>query len=65
MAMPASYNAGIRVGPPRIEGSKGSPAMLNDESGTLRAVAWSEICPWLKLFRCFRVAIRFRLLVSQ
>ena len=37
--------------------------MLNDESGTLRAVAWSEICPWLKLFRCFRVAIRFRLLL--
>ena len=37
--------------------------MLNDDRGTLRAVAWSEICPWLRLLRCFRVAIRFRLLL--
>jgi hypothetical protein len=37
--------------------------MLNDDSGTVRAVAWSEMCPWLRLFRCFRVAIRFRLLL--
>ena len=27
--------------------------------GTLRAVAWSDICPWLRLFRCFRLAIGF------
>ncbi len=37
--------------------------MLNDNGGTLRVVAWSEICPWLSLVRCFRLAIRFRLLV--
>ena len=37
--------------------------MLNDDGGTLRAVAWSEICPWLKLVRCFRLAIRFRLML--
>jgi len=37
--------------------------MLNDDGGTLRAVAWSEICPWLSLVRCFRLAIRFRLLL--
>ena len=27
--------------------------------GALRTVAWSEICPWLRLFRCFRLAIGF------
>ena len=32
--------------------------MLNDDGGTLRAVVWSEIFPWLNLFRCFRLAIR-------
>lgn len=37
--------------------------MFDDDGGTLRAVAWTEICPWLKLFRCFRLAIRFRLLL--
>lgn len=37
--------------------------MLNEDSGTLRTVAWSEVCPWLNLFRCFRLAIRFRLLL--
>src|SRR3990172_1801536 len=37
--------------------------MLDDNGGTLRAVAWSEIFPWLKLLRCFRLAIRFRLLL--
>ena len=37
--------------------------MVNNDSGTLRAVAWSEVCPWLNLFRCFRLAIRFRLLL--
>ena len=37
--------------------------MFNDDSGVLRAVAWSEICPWLRLFRCFRVAVRVRLLL--
>lgn len=29
------------------------------DGGTLRAVAWSDICPWLRLFRCFRLAIGF------
>jgi len=34
--------------------------MCDDNGGgTLRAVAWSDICPWLRLFRCFRLAIGF------
>jgi hypothetical protein len=33
--------------------------MWNDNGGTVRAVAWSEICPWLRLFRCFRLALGF------
>ncbi|MHC4407325.1 MAG: hypothetical protein ACYTG0_47555 [Planctomycetota bacterium] len=37
--------------------------MANENGGTLRAVAWSEVCPWLNLVRCFRLAIRFRLLL--
>jgi hypothetical protein len=37
--------------------------MLEHEGGTLRGVAWSEIFPWLRIFRCFRVAIMFRLLI--
>lgn len=35
---------------------------MNDD-GTLRAVAWSEVFPWLSLLRCFRLAIRLRLLL--
>ena len=35
-----------------------------DQDGTkLRSVAWSEICPWLALFRSFRVAIGARVLL--
>ena len=37
--------------------------MIDEENGTIRRVDWSEICPWLVLFRCFRLAIRFRALV--
>jgi len=37
--------------------------MVEEDSGTVRSVAWSEILPWLSLFRCFRLAIRFRVLV--
>jgi hypothetical protein len=33
--------------------------MWNDDGGTLRAVAWREICPWLRLFGCFRLALGF------
>ena len=36
---------------------------MNTESGELRAVAWKEICPWLILYRTFRLAIGFRMLV--
>jgi len=35
---------------------------MNDD-GILRAVAWSELFPWLSLWRCFRLAIRLRLLL--
>ena len=37
--------------------------MLNDEGGTLRTVAWSEIFPWLSILRCFRLAIGLRVLL--
>lgn len=36
--------------------------MLDDEGGTLRTVAWSEIFPWLGILRCFRLAIGLRVL---
>jgi hypothetical protein len=37
--------------------------MIEDDAGTLRKVEWTEICPWLILLRCFRMAIGFRLLL--
>lgn len=40
--------------------------MIEDDRGTLRAVAWSELFPWLILFRCFRISIGLRpLLISS
>ena len=36
--------------------------MREENGGTLRAVAWSEICPWLNIFRVFRIAVGFRVL---
>jgi hypothetical protein len=37
--------------------------MIEDDAGTVRKVEWTELCPWLILFRCFRMAIGFRLLL--
>ncbi len=37
--------------------------MIEQNSGMLRTVAWSEICPWLCIFRTFRLAVGFRILV--
>ena len=37
--------------------------MLDGDNGTLRRVAWSEIFPWLSIFRTFRLAISLRVLV--
>ena len=37
--------------------------MIEDDAGTVRKVEWTELCPWLILFRCFRLAIGFRLLL--
>jgi hypothetical protein len=37
--------------------------MVEHEGGTLRGVAWSEVFPWLRIFRCFRIAVMFRLLL--
>lgn len=37
--------------------------MLGQEEGRVRAVVWSELFPWLSLFRTFRLAIGFRVLV--
>lgn len=34
--------------------------MIEEDRGTLRAVAWSELFPWLILFRCFRLSIGLR-----
>jgi hypothetical protein len=40
--------------------------MIEEDRGTLRAVAWSELLPWLILFRCFRLSIGLRpLLLSS
>jgi hypothetical protein len=36
--------------------------MTDNDRSTLRSVAWSEICPWLAIFRTFRLAISFRVL---
>jgi hypothetical protein len=36
--------------------------MLERNGGNVRAVAWSEICPWLSIFRTFQLAIGFRVL---
>jgi hypothetical protein len=37
--------------------------MIDQEREKLRAVAWSEVFPWLCLFRTFRLAIRIRALI--
>ena len=37
--------------------------MLEENSGALRTVAWKEICPWLSIFRSFRLAIGLKVLV--
>ena len=37
--------------------------MLETDGGTVRKVAWPEICPWLALGRVFRVAISLRVLI--
>ncbi|MHB1033735.1 MAG: hypothetical protein ACYC35_12800 [Pirellulales bacterium] len=36
---------------------------MADDRGCLREVAWQEICPGLSLFRTFRLAIGFRMLL--
>ena len=37
--------------------------MFDQDGATLRSVAWREVCPWLVLFRTFRVAIDLRALL--
>jgi hypothetical protein len=37
--------------------------MLERNGGTIRAVAWSDIFPWLSIFRTFRLAVGFRALI--
>ncbi|HEY4760113.1 MAG TPA: hypothetical protein VIH42_05990 [Thermoguttaceae bacterium] len=37
--------------------------MVERNGGAVRAVAWSEICSWLSIFRTFRLAIGFRVLL--
>ena len=40
--------------------------MIEDDRGTVRAVAWSELFPWLILIRCFRLSIGLKpLLLSS
>ena len=34
--------------------------MIDDDRETLRSIAWSELFPWLLLFRCFRISVRLR-----
>jgi hypothetical protein len=33
--------------------------MIENDGGTVRAVAWKELCPWLSIFRVFRLSIAF------
>jgi hypothetical protein len=35
---------------------------MPDDGGVVRRVAWREICPWLILFRCFRMSISLPIL---
>ncbi len=37
--------------------------MIDEDRGTVRAVAWWEVFPWLNLLRAFRLAIGFRVLL--
>jgi len=37
--------------------------MTEVENCTLRSVAWSEMCPWLSIFRTFRLAVSPRILL--
>jgi hypothetical protein len=37
--------------------------MLEQQNGTVRVVAWSDLLPWLILFRCFRLAIRHQMIL--
>jgi len=37
--------------------------MSDNDRDTLRRVAWSEVCPWLAIFRTFRLALGLRVLV--
>ena len=37
--------------------------MLENEGVALRAIRWSEICPWLSIVKCIRLAVGFRLLI--
>jgi len=34
--------------------------MLNNDDGTLRGVAWTELFPWLSIFQTFRLAISIK-----
>jgi hypothetical protein len=33
--------------------------MMESDSGTIRTVVWKELCPWLSIFRVFRLSIAF------
>ena len=37
--------------------------MIERDSNTIRAIAWSEVFPWLSILRVFRLAIAARALV--
>ena len=37
--------------------------MVEDEPGVVRAVAWSELLPWLRIYRTFRLAVSVRVLL--
>ncbi|MDZ7618297.1 MAG: hypothetical protein U1E05_14925 [Patescibacteria group bacterium] len=37
--------------------------MMDQDGATLRSVAWREVCPWLALFRVFRIAADVRVLL--
>lgn len=36
---------------------------MNEERGLLRAVSWRDLCPWLIIFRVYRLAVSFPVLL--
>jgi len=63
LALPAAVRIMPVIGWSKDTFFAGVLAMTEQNSGTIRAIAWSEVFPWLKIVRAFRLAISVRALV--